>query len=57
MDFISKMEEAMMLLQKACESNEEWANCVRCPFVDYCNTLEEAGFGTPDDDDFLNSWN
>ena len=53
MDFISKMEEAMVLLQEACKMNDEWAKCNDCPFGDYCDTLEREGFGTPDEDTFL----
>ena len=53
MDFTIKIKEAMELLHEACAMNEEWANCARCPFDDYCDALEEAGFGTPDQIGFL----
>lgn len=53
MEFIAKIKEAMELLHEACKMNEEWRNCQYCPFGDYCNSLEEAGFGTPDEVEFL----
>ena len=53
MDFTVKIKEAMTLLHEACKMNDEWIKCSKCPFVDYCDTLEEAGFGTPDEDEFL----
>lgn len=52
MEFITKIKEAMELLHKACKMNDEWANCSKCPFLDYCNALEKAGFGTPDEEFF-----
>lgn len=53
MDFIIKIKEAMTLLHEACEMNDDRINCSKCPFVDYCDALEEAGFVTPDEDVFL----
>ena len=53
MDYIIKMKEAMQFLHEACKMNEAWADCMHCPFGDYCDAMEEAGLGTPDDEDFL----
>lgn len=53
MDFTIKMKEAMTMLHEACKANENWADCRFCPFSKYCDALEEAGFGTPDEEDFL----
>lgn len=53
MDFTIKIKEAMVLLHEACKMNDEWIYCTKCPFKDYCDTLEEAGFGTPDEDEFI----
>lgn len=53
MDFTVKIKVAMELLHEACKMNDEWANCSDCPFVDYCDALEEAGFGTPGEEFFL----
>lgn len=53
MSFITKVKEAMELLHEACKMNDAWVNCADCPFVNYCDALEEAGLGTPDADDFL----
>ena len=52
-DFTIKIKEAMTLLHEACKMNDEWVKCSKCPFNDYCDTLEEAGFGTPDEDEFI----
>ena len=53
MDFTVKIKEAMELLHEACKMNDEWVDCAKCPFNEYCNAIEERGLGTPDDDDFL----
>ena len=53
MDFIIKMKEAMVLLHEACRMNDEWNQCPFCPFVDYCDAIDGAGLGTPDDNEFL----
>lgn len=53
MDFTIKIKEAMTLLHEACKMNDEWINCYKCPFVEYCDALAGAGFGTPDEDEFL----
>lgn len=53
MDFIDMMKEGMEKIQEACRMNEEWNQCPFCPFVDYCDVIEGAGLGTPDEEDFL----
>ena len=53
MKFTTKIKEAMELLHEACKMNDDWVNCSHCPFIEHCNALEEAGFGTPDEDGFL----
>ena len=53
MDYITKIKEAMQLLHEACKMNEVWADCMHCPFGDYCDAMEEAGLGTPDDEKFI----
>ena len=53
MDFIIKMNEAMTMIHEACKLNDEWVKCGKCPFIEYCNVIEEAGFNTPDSDEFL----
>ena len=53
MNFTTKIKEAMVLLHEACKMNDEWIHCIECPFKDYCDTLEETGFGTPDEDEFI----
>lgn len=49
MSFVKAMKEAMKLIYAACKQNDEWANCYRCPFRDYCDVIEQAGMGTPDE--------
>lgn len=53
MEFITKMKEAMELLQEACSMNEEWANCSECPFHHYCDIIEQHGWGIPSDIEIL----
>ena len=53
MDFITKMNAAMIMLHEACKSNEYWTDCNKCPFDTYCDSFFEAGLPTPDDDKFL----
>ena len=55
MNFIEAMNEAMKKLHEACKTNEDWLNCRLCPFGDYCDAIEEAGLGTPDERNFLNN--
>ena len=46
--WVLKMDEAMALLQEACESNGDWTACNKhCPFSDYCTALMDAGLVDP----------
>lgn len=47
MDFIIKMKEAMGLLAKACNMNNDWTDCQYCPFISYCDLFEESGHEVP----------
>lgn len=39
MDWIQKMTEAMTAMKEACQSNEDWNKCAKCPFDIYCTSL------------------
>ena len=49
MDFITEMLSAMSQIISACEKNTEWSNCYKCPFMDQCDVLQDAGLGTPEE--------
>ena len=53
MEFVEKIRQAMQMLHDACAMNDTWRNCQYCPFKDYCDAMEEADLGTPDDPSFL----
>ena len=53
MDYVEKIRKAMQLLQEGCMMNEEWADCVRCPFDRYCDLLSVVKFPIPADKNFL----
>lgn len=52
-DFVERMREAMFVMQEACKLNDNWRDCMNCPFKVYCDVLEENGLGTPDEDRFM----
>lgn len=47
-----KMIEAMKNLQDACNLNTEWENCKKCPFRNYCDSIETDYDITPGSDKF-----
>ncbi len=55
LEFVYIMEHAVRGISSACRLNSDWDNCSVCPFKIYCDVLEEAGFGTPDEDKFLDT--
>lgn len=42
MDWQKKMLEGMRLMLEACGENDQWHNCHRCPFDEYCTALMDA---------------
>lgn len=56
MEFVEKIKEAMQMLHDACKMNDTWRNCKYCPFKDYCDVIEEACLGTPDEDGFIDEY-
>lgn len=42
MDWQKKMLEGMRLMLEACGENNQWSNCYRCPFDEYCTALMDA---------------
>ena len=53
MNFTVQIKEAMIMLQEACKLNENWKDCIYCPFGEYCDAIEEADCFLPCDDDFV----
>ena len=53
MDFVVKMNEAMVMLHEACKAKKNWTDCDKCPFDTYCDAFFDAGLDTPDTDEFL----
>ena len=47
MDWKQKMIEGMRLIREACNTNDEWNQCERCPFDKYCTALMEANLIDP----------
>ena len=50
-----RMIEAMKNLQDACNLNTEWTNCKKCPFRNYCDSIETDYDITPASDNFINT--
>lgn len=47
MNWAQKMLEGMRLIREACDSNEEWSKCDKCPFDKYCTALMEVDLIDP----------
>jgi len=46
--WVLQMDEAMALLQEACQANSEWNACYEhCPFCEYCDALMDAKLVDP----------
>ena len=52
MDYIEKMKEAMQMMHQACRMNENWSDCDKCPFDEYCDAIMRADLATPDGENF-----
>lgn len=52
MTYIEAVNSAINALMDACAMNDEWKKCRECPFGNFCDLLEVAGWGTPDDEEF-----
>ena len=49
MDWKEKIKQGMILITEGCQQQREWTECQNCPFRNYCDTIEEAGYNTPDE--------
>lgn len=47
MDWIDEIKEAMETIKTACNKNERWTACCKCPFDQYCTVLENEGMDYP----------
>ena len=46
--WVLQMDEAMTLMQEACQNNHDWTACRRhCPFDEYCTALMDAKLVDP----------
>ena len=50
-----KIIEAMKNLRDACNLNLDWEGCKKCPFRDYCDSIETDYDITPGSDKFMNA--
>lgn len=41
MDWKEKIEKAMIMLSEGCEEQTEWTKCKECPFIRFCDIIEE----------------
>lgn len=48
MDWKNEIIEGMKTIKKIC-ANNTWLDCIDCPFGEYCNILENNGYGVPED--------
>ena len=47
MDWKDKMRKGMKLIKEACQENEGWSSCSKCPFDIFCTGLMEKNLIDP----------
>ena len=48
MNWEEKITEGMKLIKEGCINQNNWIDCPKCPFDDYCTILMQNGGATPD---------
>ena len=49
MDWKEKIKKGLELIKEGCTNQDNWKECYKCPFNDYCTTLMENGGVTPNE--------